>query len=185
MNKKKLRGFTLIELIVVLAIVAALAAILIPTMIGYTRQARAQTAIANAKNVYSGAALALLDMHTNDEEVMLAGDSGVFMGANSTVAQTSSGTQIDISKFMGEDFSGYYGFKISADGNSVEYAVWSSKPINATQVLARSEERFSRPVHRQLPCGVRNKKSKGLRKNKYLRRAELLCQTVRYGLDCG
>lgn len=80
MNKKKLRGFTLIELIVVLAIVAALAAILIPTMIGYTRQARAQTAIANAKNVYSGVALALLDMHTNDEEVMSAGDSGVFMG---------------------------------------------------------------------------------------------------------
>ena len=141
MNKKKLRGFTLIELIVVLAIVAALAAILIP-MIGYTRQARAQTAIANAKNVYSGAALALLDMHTNDEEVMLAGDSGVFMGANSTVAQTSSGTQIDISKFMGEDFSGYYGFKISADGNSVEYAVWSSKPINATQVGIYTEDQI-------------------------------------------
>ena len=142
MNKKKLRGFTLIELIVVLAIVAALAAILIPTMIGYTCQARAQTASANAKNVYSGAALALLDMHTNDEEVMSAGDSGVFMGANSTVAQTSSGTQIDISKFMGEDFSGYYGFKISADGNSVEYAVWSSKPINAAQVGIYTEDQI-------------------------------------------
>ena len=133
MNKKKLRGFTLIELIVVLAIVAALAAILIPTMIGYTRQARAQTAIANAKNVYSGVALALLDMHTNDEEVM---------SADSTVAQTSSGTKIDISKFMGEDFSGYYGFKISADGNSVEYAVWSSKPINATQVGIYTEDQI-------------------------------------------
>lgn len=142
MNKKKLRGFTLIELIVVLAIIAALAAILIPTMIGYTRQARAHTAIANAKNVYSGAALALLDLHTNDEEAMPAGDSGVFMGSNGTVAQTSSGTQIDISKFMGEDFSGYYGFKISADGNSVEYAVWSSKPINATQVGIYTEDQI-------------------------------------------
>ena len=164
MNKKKLRGFTLIELIVVLAIVAALAAILIPTMIGYTRQARAQTAIANAKNVYSGAALALLDMHTNDEEVMLAGDSGVFMGANSTVAQTSSGTQIYIRCLEQQ------AHKCNSGGHL------HGRPDTCQR---------KKPVHRQLPCGVRNKKSKGLRKNKYLRRAELLCQTVRYGLDCG
>lgn len=149
MNKKKLKGFTLIELIVVLAIIAALSAILIPTMIGYTRQARAQTAIANAKNVYSGASLALLDMHTNDEAILSEGDSGVFMGNNSTVASTSSGTQMDISKFMGEDFSGYYGFKISADGNSVEYAVWSNQPINATQVGVYTEEQILASAKKQ------------------------------------
>ena len=39
MYRNKEKGFTLVELIVVIAIVAILAAILIPTVLGYVRNA--------------------------------------------------------------------------------------------------------------------------------------------------
>ncbi len=47
------KAFTLIELIVVIAIIGVLAAILIPTMNGFVTQAREATATANARTVYS------------------------------------------------------------------------------------------------------------------------------------
>ena len=49
MNKKNQKGFTLLELIVVLAIIGIIAAILVPTIIRYTRKAAAKTDMANAK----------------------------------------------------------------------------------------------------------------------------------------
>lgn len=49
-NKK---AFTLIELIVVIAIIGVLVAILVPTMTGFVNDARVATANANARTVYS------------------------------------------------------------------------------------------------------------------------------------
>ena len=53
--KKKSKGFTLVELIVVIAILVILAAILIPTMTGVINDAKKATGQANTRTVYTAA----------------------------------------------------------------------------------------------------------------------------------
>lgn len=53
--RKNKKGFTLIEIIIVIAIIAILAAILIPSMSGYITAAQDQQYIANARSAYIAA----------------------------------------------------------------------------------------------------------------------------------
>ncbi|OJU15906.1 MAG: hypothetical protein BGN88_05330 [Clostridiales bacterium 43-6] len=57
-NRKKKKGFTLIELIVVIAILGILAAILVPSMLGILNQAHGSTDNANARAIYSASVAA-------------------------------------------------------------------------------------------------------------------------------
>lgn len=56
MKNSNKKGFTLVELVVVIAIIGVLAAILVPSMMGYVKKSRLKTANGNAKTAYNAIA---------------------------------------------------------------------------------------------------------------------------------
>lgn len=62
--KKSQKGFTLVELVVVIAIIGVLAAILVPSMLNYVKKSRLKTANSNAKTAYNALAENFADAET-------------------------------------------------------------------------------------------------------------------------
>lgn len=144
MKNVKLKGFTLIEIIVVIAIIGALAAILVPTMIGYTREARASVITGNARNVYNASKMAVVE---SLEEITINGGE-IYIGDDSGTAHAVGGSDdLSVGKFMGDDFKGHYAFVISDSGNDVAYAVWSNNyAISPNEVRIYTSDEIEKDV---------------------------------------
>ena len=69
MDKNKKKGFTLVELIVVLAILAILAAMLIPALTGYIDKANEKKVIATARQYYVAAQTVVSEAYANGDEI--------------------------------------------------------------------------------------------------------------------
>lgn len=97
MKTTKAKGFTLIELIVVIAIIGVLAAILVPTMLGYVTKSRCSSANANAKSLFNAINSSLVDLDSEGKNIT----------AYDTVTSITSTTDADLLGKINNYFADY------------------------------------------------------------------------------
>lgn len=116
---KAKKGFTLVELIVVIAIIGVLAAILVPTMLGYVQSSRITAADQVAKTIKDGVQIVCTDVDTKGYGVTTTSDAYI----TGTVATASSGAGVTVRvslpatglTFKGTDTSASTKFKDSLE----------------------------------------------------------------------
>ena len=71
MKKNTQKGFTIVELVIVIAVIAILAAVLIPTFTGVTERAKESAAMQNARNAWTDYVSANADQPGYKEKICI------------------------------------------------------------------------------------------------------------------
>ena len=85
MKKTNKKGFTLVELVIVIAVLLILAAVAIPTVSGVIARANEATDAANAKSIETAIKYALVDNETNNGTAANVGDALTLSGINESI----------------------------------------------------------------------------------------------------
>ncbi len=123
--RKTNKGFTLVELVVVIAIIGVLAAILVPSMLTYVRKARLKTANGNAKTAYNALAEYASDAQIQGTPASKAVKNG--KGAVKDLAKSGCEGVVREILFDNSSESGYAAWGFSADigDNGGIFAQWA------------------------------------------------------------
>ncbi|SEK52355.1 type II secretion system protein [Ruminococcus albus] len=127
MKNSNKKGFTLVELVVVIAIIGVLAAILVPSMMGYVKKSRLKTANGNAKTAYNAIAEYVADLET--EGNLTSVDNGeAATAAKEELASNGTGAGV-----VATDVE-----KVKTDGTAVWYAQW--KKTDGDEIIGQYPE---------------------------------------------
>lgn len=126
--REKRDGFTLIEVLAVLVIIAILAAVAIPTMSGFIADAKKKSYTLQARNVYVAAQAAALDMEGVGEGNSAEGTVVYSRGDGSKYIEK-------VESFLGDDVESGSTYTITLAGSKVEiveYTPENGKKITIT-----------------------------------------------------
>lgn len=128
MNRKYLKGFTLVELMVVLAIVAVLAGALIPSMSYFIRNARLKTTNAQAKVVFNAALTVSQEYEAKNLSVLNLNDGDPSKSGLPSTVTIDSMTTYDALNNIAKNMKERVDNKVKSDDS--ESCVWAVKYEN-------------------------------------------------------
>jgi len=147
MNKKNNnKGFTLVELIVVLVILAILAAILVPALLGYIDRAKEQQIVLNARSVMTASQAQLSSRYGKDKDT--SNPPTLSTDDKKMIAKTADVPAGSKCQIYVKDGAGAHGnYTVAAmsytEGEKTIYfdgGSWDAAAIPATGVVALGDE---------------------------------------------
>lgn len=126
MKKSNKKGFTLVELVVVIAIIGILAAILVPTMMNYVKKAKLKSANSNAKLVFTTVNSQIADLIVEDKVSDIKGS-----GAVKKISALASGGTIEKAVYEALKGNGSNAGSCcwKVDANDVTVAQWAGSDV--------------------------------------------------------
>ncbi len=138
MRKSNKKGFTLVELVVVIAIIGVLAAILIPTMMNYVKKSRMRTANSNAKLVFESINNMASDKVADGDAVSKISAAGVAVSSYKSSTDVLEKAVWEALKDNGENGAGYVALSYDPNKKDAEnYVQWQTNKETDDQITGQ------------------------------------------------
>lgn len=138
MRKSNKKGFTLVELVVVIAIIGVLAAILIPTMMNYVKKSRMRTANSNAKLVFESINNMASDKVADGDKVSKITAARVAVSSYKSSTDVLEKAVWEALKDNGENGAGYVALSYDPNKKDAEnWVQWQTNDAETDQITGQ------------------------------------------------